>query len=245
MKTLLVSSGKGGVGKSSLATAIALTMRHVLGVEKVGIFDADLHGSSIPTLMGLEESGNAEASASLTRTNYEVQCTSIEFCTSKPRGPIAWRGLMQTKGIGDLWQRAEWKNGPLDLCVVDLPPGTGDIHMTFGALVKEKASLICISTPDSLAKRSAVKGVELFKLMKGIPLIGTVYNMVHWECYKCGAVNGASAREENMKDEIGLPILGRLPFKRGIATLPLQEQEQESPAMRELISICHKILKQL
>ena len=151
---------------------------------------------------------------------------------------------MQTKGIGDLWHRAEWKNGPLDLCVIDLPPGTGDIHMTIGALVKERASLICISTPDSLAERSALKGVEMFKLMKGIPLIGTVYNMVHWECSKCGARNGGFTKEKP-KDEIGLPILGNLPFQRGIATLPLREQERENPAMLELISICRKILNKL
>ena len=172
--------------------AIALTMRHAMGVKRVGIFYADFHGSSIPTLMNLEGCGG-ELEA--TRSNYGVECMSIEFCTSKASSAVSWRGLMLTKAVGELWKSTQWKNGPLDLLVVDLPPGTGDVHMTIERVLKGVSSLVSVSMPSKVAMRSAKKGLEMFELMGGENILGAVYNMVHWECVKCGALNGGGGKE--------------------------------------------------
>lgn len=263
MKILIVASGKGGVGKSSIATAIALTIQNRFQFGKVGIFDADLHGSSIPTLLNCNNilsSANDQETNPIeflgkTRINYNVECISIEFLLPKPQSVVAWRGLMQTKMLGTMWKDTQWQNAPLDLLVVDLPPGTGDVQMTMANLVaatspsSSSKGVVSICTPDALAERSAAKGVEMWKLVPGIPFLGSIYNKTHWKCRNCGFVEHAKMQE----DEDSKMVLGNLPWispfqlpSQGIATLPLREGDcKETEAMQELVKICKKIWDKL
>ncbi|KAF2670059.1 P-loop containing nucleoside triphosphate hydrolase protein [Microthyrium microscopicum] len=179
-KVIAVSSAKGGVGKSTIAVNLALAFAK-RGL-RAGILDTDIFGPSIPTLMNLSgEPRLTEGNKLLPLTNYGVKAMSMEFLVGKD-SHVAWRGPMLQKALQDLLHNVEW--GGLDVLVLDLPPGTGDVQLTIAQQIILNGAVI-VSTPQSLSLIDSVKGINMFKQMQ-VPILGMVQNMSLFQCSKCG-----------------------------------------------------------
>ncbi|KAF2172404.1 hypothetical protein M409DRAFT_17637 [Zasmidium cellare ATCC 36951] len=214
-KVIAVSSAKGGVGKSTIATNLALAMSQQ-GLH-TGILDTDIYGPSIPTLLNLEglEPDLDQHNRLLPLTSYGIKAMSMGFLVPQT-SPIAWRGLMLQKALNQLLFEVSWPK--LDLLVLDLPPGTGDVQLTITQSIELDGAVI-VSTPQDLALRDATRGVEMFKKV-GVPILGMVQNMSTFTCSNCGhshdifGLDGA----RNKCDELGLPLLGDIPLHAQICT---------------------------
>jgi ATP-binding protein involved in chromosome partitioning len=207
-RLIAVGSGKGGVGKSTLAANLAVAL-HRLGI-KVGLVDADIYGPSLPRLLSSEGvKPRAEDKKLLPIANaYGVPMLSMGHLV-QPGQAIAWRGPMAGNALGQLID-ADWRG--IDVLIVDLPPGTGDVQLTMVQRYKPAGAVI-VSTPQDLALIDATRAVSLFQQMN-IPLIGLVENMSGYACPHCGEVSdpfgqgGAEAAAGTM----GLAFLGRVPL---------------------------------
>jgi ATP-binding protein involved in chromosome partitioning len=207
-RLIAVGSGKGGVGKSTLAANLAVAL-HRLGI-KVGLVDADIYGPSLPRLLSSEGvKPRAEDKKLLPIANaYGVPMLSMGHLV-QPGQAIAWRGPMAGNALGQLID-ADWRG--IDVLIVDLPPGTGDVQLTMVQRYKPAGAVI-VSTPQDLALIDATRAVSLFQQMN-IPLIGLVENMAGYACPHCGEVSdpfgqgGAEAAAGTM----GLAFLGRVPL---------------------------------
>jgi ATP-binding protein involved in chromosome partitioning len=214
-KTIMIFSGKGGVGKSTVSASVAVGLAR--NGMNVGLLDLDVYGPSIPRLMGFRESAslaNADdddgSSSSLTPLiNYGVQCMSMGFLTP-PDGFVAWRGLMVMKGVQQLLWNVKWKN-KLDILVLDMPPGTGDTHLTVCQQVIVDGAVI-VTTPQKVALSGAEKGVRFLKTMN-VPVIGVVENMRWVECNQCHSkVQLFNEFTNDFAHKYNLPILGSVPM---------------------------------
>ncbi|EME49125.1 hypothetical protein DOTSEDRAFT_163206 [Dothistroma septosporum NZE10] len=204
-KVVAVSSAKGGVGKSTISTNLALAMARK-GL-RTGILDTDIYGPSIPTLLNLEgfEPELDISNRLLPLTAYGVKAMSMGFLVPQD-SPVAWRGLMIQKAMNQLLFEVAWPE--LDLLVLDLPPGTGDVQLTITQSIELDGAVI-VSTPQDLALRDAVRGVEMFK-KTNVPILGMVQNMSTFTCTNCGhnhdifGLDGARTKCR----ELGLDLLG-------------------------------------
>ena len=169
--TIAISSAKGGVGKSTFATNLALALKFLN--HKVGILDADIYGPSLPKMMAINEKPKSEDGKSLTPIEqYGIQCISIGFLVDKET-PMIWRGPMVTSAIKTFTQKVLWNN--LDFIVVDMPPGTGDTQLTFAQEIKVDGAII-VSTPQEIALLDVRRGIVMFDKLK-VPILGLVDNM--------------------------------------------------------------------
>lgn len=211
-RIIAIGSGKGGVGKSTLAAnlAVALARRGV----KVGMVDADIYGPSLPRLLSSEGvKPRAEENRLIPVPNaYGVPMLSMGHLV-QPGQAIAWRGPMAGNALGQLID-ADWRG--TDVLIVDLPPGTGDVQLTMIQRHKPAGAII-VSTPQDLALIDATRAISLFE-QAGVPLIGLVENMAGYACPHCGEVSdpfgqgGAEAAARSM----GLAFLGRVPLTIGV-----------------------------
>jgi ATP-binding protein involved in chromosome partitioning len=170
-KVILVSSGKGGVGKSTMAMAIAEMLQNK--GHNVGIVDADIYGPSIPTMLGINEKPELEDKKFIPLQHRGFQLMSIGFLVDT-EGPIAWRGPMATKAIYQLFSATKWSN--LDYLVVDMPPGTGDIHLS----VLENYNIdgvYMVTTPQTVSLKDVERAINLYKKFD-IDIKGIIENMV-------------------------------------------------------------------
>ncbi|GAO80221.1 MULTISPECIES: Mrp/NBP35 family ATP-binding protein [unclassified Sphingopyxis] len=212
MTIIAVGSGKGGVGKSTLAANLAVALRR-LGV-KVGLVDADIYGPSQPRLMdseGVKPEARGSKLAPVPNA-YGVPMLSTGQIAA-PGQAIAWRGPMAGKALEQLVD-ASW--GDIDTLVVDLPPGTGDVQLTM--IQKHKpAGAVIVSTPQDLALMDATRAVSLFE-QAHVPIIGLVENMAGYTCPHCGEVSDpfGSGGAEAAAGTMGLDFLGRVPLSMGI-----------------------------
>jgi ATP-binding protein involved in chromosome partitioning len=218
---IAVASGKGGVGKSTVAVnlAIGLAKRGA----KVGLIDADIYGPSIPMMFGVEGARprafeNVEGKTRIEPIEkYGIKLLSIGFFTD-PNQPVPWRGPMASNAIKQLFNDADW--GELDYLVVDLPPGTGDIHITISQTYPITGAVI-VTTPQNVALADTKKGVGMF-LMESInvPLLGVVENMAYFtpaelpanKYYIFGKDGGKS-----LAQQFDIPFLGEIPLVQGIS----------------------------
>ena len=168
--TIAISSAKGGVGKSTFATNLALALKKV-GC-KVGILDADIYGPSLPKMFGINEKPKSDGQKLEPITKYDIQCMSIGFLTDQ-QTPMIWRGPMVTSAIKTFTQKVNWKN--LDFIIVDMPPGTGDTQLTFSQEIKMDGAII-ISTPQEVALLDVKRGIRMFDKL-GVKILGLVDNM--------------------------------------------------------------------
>lgn len=212
MTLIAVGSGKGGVGKSTLAANLAVALRH-RGV-KVGLVDADIYGPSQPRLMDSEGvKPEARGSKLVPVPNaYGVPMLSTGQIAA-PGQAIAWRGPMAGKALEQLVD-ASW--GDIDTLVVDLPPGTGDVQLTMIQRHKPAGAVI-VSTPQDLALMDATRAISLFE-QADVPIIGLVENMAGYACPHCGEVSDpfGSGGAEAAAKTMGLLFLGRVPLSMGI-----------------------------
>jgi len=173
--TIAISSAKGGVGKSTFATNIALALK-TIGC-KVGLLDADIYGPSLPKMMSINDKPKSEDGKSLTPIDqYGVQCMSIGFLVDEET-PMIWRGPMVTSAIKTFTEKVLWND--LDFIVIDMPPGTGDTQLTFAQEIKVDGAII-ISTPQEIALLDVKRGIGMFDKLK-VPILGLVDNMSYFE----------------------------------------------------------------
>ncbi len=168
--TIAISSAKGGVGKSTFATNLALALKKI-GC-KVGLLDADIYGPSIPKMLGINDKPKSDGQKLEPILKYDIQCMSIGFLTDQ-HTPMIWRGPMVTSAIKTFTQKVKWKD--LDFIIVDMPPGTGDTQLTFSQDIKMDGAII-ISTPQEVALLDVKRGIKMFDKL-GIKILGLVDNM--------------------------------------------------------------------
>ncbi|KAK4453913.1 P-loop containing nucleoside triphosphate hydrolase protein [Podospora aff. communis PSN243] len=246
-KVIAVSSAKGGVGKSTIASNLSLAFAR-LGL-RAGILDTDVFGPSIPTLFNL--SGEPELSAQnqlVPLTAYGVQTMSIGYLVP-PSSAVVWRGPMLLKAVQQLLHEVDWgaKWGGLDVLVLDLPPGTGDTQLSITQQVVLDGAVI-VTTPHTLAVVDAVKGVDMFGKV-GVPLLGLVQNMSVFCCPGCGsetAVFGTGEKVKGICKEHGMEFLGDVPLHPNIGEdasqgKPTVVAEPESSRALVFMDVARKI----
>ena len=206
-RTLIaIGSGKGGVGKSTVAANLAVALAK--GGKKVGLVDADVYGPSQPTLLGNADKPTAHDDQLIPVEAHGVKFLSLGHLVS-PGHALAWRGPMATGALARLVE-ADW--GDAELLLVDLPPGTGDVQLS---LIQRSrpAGAVIVSTPQDLSLIDARRAVDLFNKMS-VPVLGIIENMATYACPHCGAAShpfGTGGAEAAAK-ELGVPFLGRLPL---------------------------------
>jgi ATP-binding protein involved in chromosome partitioning len=205
---IAVGSGKGGVGKSTTAVNLALAL--AAEGARVGILDADIHGPSLPMMMGIEarpESIDGKTMEPL--ENYGVEVISIGFLIDADEAMV-WRGAMTTQALEQLLRQTNWHD--LDYLVIDLPPGTGDIQLTLAQRVP-LAGAVIVTTPQDVALIDARKAVKMFEKV-GVPVLGVVENMAVHVCSRCSHVEHIFGSDggKRMAADFGLDYLGALPL---------------------------------
>ena len=206
---IAVASGKGGVGKSTVACNLAVGLAK-LGLA-VGVLDADLFGPSMPKLFGLNSKPSIapDGKRLIPLESFGVKVMSIGFLIDEG-APVVWRGPMVVSALNQLLREVVW--GELDVLVVDMPPGTGDTQLTMAQNVP-LAGAVIVSTPQDLALIDARRGIAMFNQVK-IPLLGVVENMSYFVCPHCGGrtdvFSHGGARKE--AEKLGVPFLGEVPL---------------------------------
>ena len=209
--TLLVSSAKGGVGKSTVAVNLAFALQN-LGL-KIGILDADVYGPSLPKLMNIKEKPKSEdGKAMLPVTKYNAQCMSMGLLVDE-QTPMIWRGPMVISAIKTMTQKVLWRNR--DVIVIDMPPGTGDTQLTFAQEVKVDGAII-VSTPQDLALLDVKRGIQMFD-KTGVNILGLVDNMSYFkgDDGKKYQIFGEGGVEKTAK-EFNKKFLGHLPIHQDL-----------------------------
>ena len=210
---ILVSSGKGGVGKSTTTVNLALALQK-LGL-KVGVLDADIYGPSIPTMLGnAGRTPMIEAEQFVPIEAYGMAVLSIGHLTGDNNTPVAWRGPKATGALMQLFNQTLWPN--LDVLMIDMPPGTGDIQLTLAQRIPVTGAVI-VTTPQNVALLDATKGIELFNKVQ-IPVMGVIENMSTHICSHCGheeQIFGTGGGDQ-LSAQYNIPLLGRLPLNAQI-----------------------------
>ncbi|ODV86513.1 hypothetical protein CANARDRAFT_6978 [[Candida] arabinofermentans NRRL YB-2248] len=213
-KILLVSSGKGGVGKSTVSVNLTIALKK-LGL-KVGLLDTDIYGPSIPKLMNLKGEPRLSNDGKLIPlVNYGIQTMSMGYLLPFENSPVVWRGLMIQKAIQQLVFDVVWND--LDLLVIDMPPGTGDVQLTLSQLLKIDGSII-VSTSQDLALIDVLKGMKMFEKVN-IPIIGLVENMSYFICSNCNHKEHLFGMGDGVLKEaekLNLKLLGSIPLNKEI-----------------------------
>jgi ATP-binding protein involved in chromosome partitioning len=211
-RLLAVASGKGGVGKSTVAANLAIALQRK--GRKVGLVDADIYGPSQPRLLGVEGVKPQARDKVLlpVKTRFDVPMLSMGGLVAEGQA-IAWRGPMAGGALGQMVD-ADW--GETDLLVLDLPPGTGDVQLTM--IQKHKpAGAVIVSTPQDLALIDATRAIDLFN-KAGVPIIGLIENMSGYICPHCEGVSNpfGTGGAEDISAKLGIPFLGRIPLEMAI-----------------------------
>ena len=239
---VLVMSGKGGVGKSTIAANLALALRR-MGAQ-VGLLDADIYGPSVPTLFNVSgpPSGNGEKILPIEK--YGVALMSIGFLLEDSKSAVIWRGPMLSGALKQFLQDVAW--GDLDYLILDLPPGTGDIALSLSQMVRATGALIA-TTPQEVALQDVYKAVTMNEKV-GIPNLGVVENYSYFVCDRCqtrhelfGAGGGAKVAELAKA-----PLLGQLPIDSSVrewsdAGMPVVEALPDSPAALAFLELAERL----
>src|SRR3989339_650726 len=244
---ILVLSGKGGVGKSTVAANLAVAMS--LAGKKVGLLDIDIHGPSIPKLLNLEDK------KLLTLDNCFIPVPvsanlivmSIGFMLPDKNSPVIWRGPMKYNMIKQFLTNVQW--GELDYLIIDSPPGTGDEPLAIVQLLGNADGAVIVTTPQEVALSDVRKGVSFCRNLD-LPVIGVIENMSGFVCPKCGQITHIfkSGGGEKMSLEMDIPFLGSIPIDPGIVAAcdsgePYLQHYNKSSAAQAFQAAVGKILK--
>jgi len=232
---LAVSSGKGGVGKSTVAVNLAVALAQ--SGARVGLMDADIYGPNIPRMMGINKPLQVDPDAKIVPLEaHGIKLVSIGFLIERDQ-PAIWRGPIIMKVITQFLRDVNW--GQLDFLIVDMPPGTGDAQLSL-VQATHVAGAIIVTTPQQVASGDALRGAKMFQRVD-VPVIGVIENMSWFECPHCGKpVNiFGSGGGERLAAELSVPLLGKVPLYPNILAggdlgLPIVVGEPDSAAAVEL-----------
>src|SRR5688500_13065226 len=243
---VLVMSGKGGVGKSTVATNLALALSR-MGM-RVGLLDADVYGPSIPTMLGIAGQPLSDGKQIQPLERFGVKLMSIGFLLEDPKAAVVWRGPMLHGALLQFLKDVAW--GELDFLLLDLPPGTGDVALTLSQRVRSTGAVI-VTTPQELALQDVYKAVSMNQKV-GIPCLGIVENESYFVCDKCSERHelfGAGGGQK-IADFAGAPLLGQIPLypevrKWGDAGVPVVEAAPGSPPAEAFTAVARSLLDSL
>ena len=238
--TIAISSAKGGVGKSTFATNLALALRKI-GC-KVGLLDADIYGPSIPKMFDIKEKPKSDGQKLEPIIKYDIQCMSIGFLADQ-QTPMIWRGPMVTSAIKTFTQKVNWKD--LDFIIVDMPPGTGDTQLTFSQEIKMDGAII-VSTPQEVALLDVKRGIKMFDKLN-VKILGLVDNMSFFKGddgknYKIFGEGGVKKTAEEFNKE----FLGEIPINPAIGRAgdngkPIVEENLDHEISKIYLKFAEKI----
>src|ERR1051325_11361737 len=238
---IAVASGKGGVGKSTVAVNLALGLSR-LGL-KVGLLDADIYGPSVPRLLGITHKPDSDGKKLMPIEKYGLKTMSIGFLVKEDDAMI-WRGPMVQSALTQMMADVAW--APLDVLVLDMPPGTGDAQLTIAQRVPLKGAVI-VSTPQDIALIDARKGLQMFRKTE-VPVLGLVENMSMFTCPDCGsshAIFGHGGARE-IAEKLGAPFLGEIPLVPRIretsdAGTPVSVSAADGPEAQAFLDLAKKV----
>ena len=238
-----VASGKGGVGKSTVAANLALALK--ANGRSVGVLDADIYGPSMPRMLGISGRPSASPDGKILRPmeNYGIKCMSIGFLVPEDT-PMIWRGPMVMSALQQMLRDVSW--GELDIMIVDMPPGTGDAQLTMAQQVA-LAGAVIVSTPQDIALIDARKGLAMFEKVD-VPVLGIIENMSYFLCPHCGErsdifSHGGARREA---ERLGTDFLGEVPLDMAIRETsddgrPITASAPDSPYARTFRDIAARV----
>jgi ATP-binding protein involved in chromosome partitioning len=240
---IAVASGKGGVGKSTTAINIALSLSKLK--YSVGILDADIYGPSLPKLTGISNKPKSSGKKIIPHNAFGLQAMSIGYLVPEDAATI-WRGPMVMSAIEQLLRDVDWQG--LDILIIDMPPGTGDAQLTLSQRVK-LAGAIIVSTPQDLSLIDARKGLNMFKKVN-VPILGIIENMSYFLCSNCKTKhpifgNGGAKKEA---EKLGVPFLDEIPLDIKLRTtsdegVPIVEKEPDHFISKQYMSIGSRVIE--
>jgi len=248
---IAVISGKGGVGKSTVTVNLATAFAMHGHADRVGILDADIHGPSVPKIMGLTgqrlqvgPQGVFPASGS-----SGIKVVSMDFLLPDENAPVIWRGPLKMTAIRQFLSDIVW--GDLDFLLIDLPPGTGDEPLSVAQLLPEMDGVVIVTIPSEVSQ-IVVKKAVIFARKLGMPVIGIVENMSGFVCPKCGARIDIfrSGGGRKIAEELSVPFLGSIPIDEKVAEdsdkgVPFIIEHADSPASKAFMEIVRRIEESL
>jgi ATP-binding protein involved in chromosome partitioning len=243
---VLVMSGKGGVGKSTVASNLAIALTRLGG--SVGLLDADIYGPSVPTMFGVNGQPLTDGQKIRPHERFGVKLMSIGFLLEDPRSAVVWRGPMLHGALLQFLKDVAWD--ALDVLLLDLPPGTGDVALTLAQRVRSTGAVI-VTTPQEVALQDVYKSVSMAKKV-GIPVLGVVENESYFVCDGCEKRHELFGKGGGQKiaDFAEAPLLGQIPLvpavrEWGDAGTPLVEAQPGSPAAKAFIDVAERLLGEI
>lgn len=244
-KVIAVMSGKGGVGKSTVAVNIAVSL--LLRGKRVGLLDVDIHGPSVPTMLGVEGSQlfwDENGIQPVTRDGLKIMSTG--FILPSQDEAIIWRGAMKMNAIKQFITDVDW--GDLDFLIVDLPPGTGDEPLSLCQLMGRMDGAVIVTTPQKVAEVDVRKSISFCKQLE-VPILGIVENMSGFACPKCGEITPIlrSGGGRRLAEAMHIPFLGAVPMDPALAEAcdngqPLVQSLADSPTAKVLAEVIQPLL---
>jgi Mrp family chromosome partitioning ATPase/predicted Fe-Mo cluster-binding NifX family protein len=246
--TILVLSGKGGVGKSTVAANLALSLS--LQGRRTGLLDADFHGPSVPKMLGLEGRKLAmENDRILPVSLGELKVISVDFMLEQRTDPVIWRGPMKMNVIKQLLEEVAW--GELDYLVIDSPPGTGDEPLSVAQLIPDPTGALIVTTPQDVSTSDVRRSISFCRAVD-LPVLGVVENMAGLVCPHCGESIDlfGEGGGERMSSEMDVPFLGRIPIdpaivKSGDTGKPFAYWESKSPSGGAFTGLVERLTEQI
>ncbi|MEO8294804.1 MAG: Mrp/NBP35 family ATP-binding protein [Gemmatimonadota bacterium] len=244
-RILAISSGKGGVGKSTVAVNLAVALARA--GHRVGVMDADVYGPNVPRMFGVFEKPPVIGGKIQPLQAHGVKLMSLGFLVERD-APAIWRGPIIMKIVHQFLRDVEW--GQLDYFIVDLPPGTGDAQLSL-VQACHVAGAIIVTTPQEVAIGDALRGVRMFERVN-VPVVGIIENMSGFVCPDCGSRHElfSTGGGDRLADEVGVPLLGRVPLQAQLADQadagkPVVVAQPDSPAAQALIAIAESLPQRL
>jgi ATP-binding protein involved in chromosome partitioning len=245
---IAVISGKGGVGKSTVTVNLAMAFAMHGYANNVGILDADIHGPSVPKMLGLRGQKLQALQAGLifpVMGSLGIKVVSMDFLLSSDEAPVIWRGPLKMKAIQQFLSDIMW--GELEFLFIDLPPGTGDEPLSVIQLIPDMDGVVIVTIPSEVSQ-IVVKKAVTFARQLGVPIIGIIENMSGFVCPKCGTetnifkVGGG----QKIAEDLSVPFLGRIPIDPEICYdsddgIPFITEHTDSPATKAFAEIVKKI----
>lgn len=239
---VLVMSGKGGVGKSTVCANLACALS-AMGA-KVGLLDADIYGPSVPTLFGIRSQPTGDGQKILPLDKHGVKLMSIGFLLEDEKSAVVWRGPMLHGALMQFLKDVAW--GSLDYLLLDMPPGTGDIALTLAQRVQSNGAVV-VTTPQEMALQDVYKAVAMNQKV-GIPILGVVENQSYFVCSECSARHELFGRGggERIAEQAGAPVLGHLPLVPEVqvasdAGLPVVVKQPDGAAARAFFELGERL----